>query len=146
MATGFIPMPVGPGFQTNRSAGRRITTVAGPEFARSAGFGCRPKNGPQHGFRGAKAPIMWVGLHCHQKPALIAGPVSATGPIVIMTLDPTNMSSSRRGNSVKSESSAQSCLSSATSPSLVRRRTSQTSLTTTPSSSTRDRVTRSCKL
>ena len=146
MGTGYILMPVGLGFQTNRSAGQLIITVAGRGFATSGGFGFRARSGRQPGFRGAKDPITVVGRHCHQRPASIAGPVSATGPIVITTSGRTNMSSSPPGSWEKSGSNAQSCPSSATSPSLVRPRTSQTSLTTTPLSPTRGRVMRSCEL
>src|SRR6266404_7552485 len=106
MGTGFIPTPVGPGFQTNHSAGQLITTGAGRGFAASAGFGCRPTNGPRRGFRGAKDPIMLVGHRCHLKPASIGEAVSAIGPIVTTTSDPTNMSSCPRGNSGKSGSNA----------------------------------------
>ena len=145
MGTGFIPTPVGPGFQTNRSAGQLTITGVGRGFVLSAGFGCRATNGPRPGFRGAKAAIMLVGHRCPQKPVSIAGAAFTIGPTIITTLDPINMSSSLRDNSGKSESNAQSCPSNATSPSLIRRPTSRTSLTITRSSLTRDPVTRNCE-
>ena len=87
-ATGFTPTPAGPGFPTNNSAGRPITTAAGFASAASAGSGCQVNNGRPPGSRGARGTITSAGRRCRRRRNSIARPAFAIGPTITTTLGP----------------------------------------------------------